>query len=156
MQINLFELKLYYTRSHKKFNTLTHIQSSFIKISGSLLLQDATQGNIRFNRAGNQQSMGYASNGKLNFWLNDFSVRPKKKNESKIEANSLTSISERSCVYLCSTITKIMFINNFFFFCFMYPVPDNIFIKQYWPCLFTSYLFRLHKSNISILSVANK
>lgn len=34
--------------------------------------QDATQGNIRFNRAGNQHSISYASNGKLN-WLNHFS-----------------------------------------------------------------------------------
>lgn len=34
-------------------------------------IQDATQGNIRFNRAGNQHSISYASNGKLN-WPNDF------------------------------------------------------------------------------------
>lgn len=33
---------------------------------GFLFFQDATQGNIRFNRAGNQHSMSYASNGELN------------------------------------------------------------------------------------------
>lgn len=63
-----------------------------------LFLQDATQGNIRFNRTGNQHSMSYASNGKSNLDQNNFRLM------SNNQKMLLTSTLQHA--YLSRTIEK--------------------------------------------------
>lgn len=142
---------------------LTSTHENFIshsKLKWSVLfLQDATQGNIRFNRAGNQHSMSYASNGK-SIWIRAICrahvKRPKMLLTSTLQHAYLSrTIELRPFAYRISKLSCILCVFSALVNGSGGPFDYISFIEQYWPCLFISLSFRLHKSNISILSVAN-